>query len=266
MYAKNFTYDGETLSSKGYVLCDFGTGDNTRPGSNISFSTVPVDKGQKFLAADAKYENCLTTTLQICKNICNISNQDNLKLTPTEVSALSRWLNKKAFRPMVFDATGWTDIIFEASFNISAIEIGGEIYGLELEMITNRPFATKAQVTKTLTFASASATQTLEDTSDEIGYIYPDEVKITLASAGNLSIATAIEGRTSLFNNCSNGEIITITHPTITTNVSQHAIQNDFNYVFPRVANSSAQRTDTWTASLPCTVEVKYKPIMKVTL
>ena len=266
MYATNFTYDGVTLASKGYILCDFGSGDNTRPGSNISFSTVPTDKGQKFLLADAKYENCLTTTLYICKDMCNVSNQDNLKLTPADVSALSRWLNKKSFRPMIFDATGWSDIIFEASFNISAMEIGGDIYGLELEMVTNRPFATKALTTKTLTFATASATQTLEDTSDEIGYIYPDQVKITLGSAGNLTLSESIEGRSSVFNNCANSEVITINYPTITTSATGHAIQNDFNYVFPRVANSASVRTDTWTASLPCTVEIKYKPIMKITL
>ena len=193
MYAKNFTYDGVTLASKGYMICDFGNGDQTRPGSNISFTTVSMDKGQRFLLADAKYENCLTTTLCICKDVCNVSNQNNLKLSPDDVSSLSRWLNKKSFKPMIFDATGWTDIIFEASFNISAIEIGGEIYGLELEMITNRPFATKAQTTKTLTFAAGALSKTLEDASDEIGYIYPDQIKITLASAGNISLATSIE-------------------------------------------------------------------------
>jgi len=266
MYAKDFTYDGATLSSKGYILCEFGNGSDTQAGSKISFSTVPVDKGQKFLMADAKYEECLTTTLHICKDMCNISDQENLKLSPADVSALSRWLNKKAFKSMVFDATGWTDIIFEASFNVSTVEIGGEIYGLELEMVTNRPFATKALTTKTMTFAAGSLSQSLLDDSDEIGYIYPDSYKITMGSAGNLTIATAIEGRETKIANCSNNEIITITYPTISSNVVAHAIQDDFNYVFPRVANSASVRTDTITTNLPCTIEVKYKPIVKVTL
>ena len=266
MYAKDFTYDGATLSSKGYILCEFGNGDNTRPGSKITFTTVPVDKGQKFLMADAKYDECLTTTLYICKDMCTVSNQDNLKLTPTEVSSLSRWLNKKAYKPMIFDATGWTDIIFEASFNVSAMEIGGEIYGLELEMVTNRPFATKALTTKTLTFAAGSLSQSLLDDSDEIGYIYPDSYKITMGATGNLTIATAIEGRETKIANCTNGEVITITYPTISTSVNAHDIQNDFNYVFPRVANSATARTDTVTVNQPCTIEIKYKPIMKVTL
>ena len=266
MYAKDFTYDGTTLSSLGYTLCEFGSGDNTRSGSTISFSTVPIDKGQRYLLADAKYENCLTTTLQICKNMCNVSDQDNLKMTPTEVSSLSRWLNKKEFRPMVFNATGWTDIIFEASFNISAIEIGGDIYGLQLEMVTNRPFATKALTTKTLYFITGSLSQPLLDDSDEIGYIYPDQVKITLGAAGNLTLTSTIEGRISRFNNCANEEVITINYPAISTSVASHAIQDDFNYIFPRVANTAVARTDTFTASLPCTVEIKYKPILKVTL
>lgn len=266
MFATDFTYDGVTLSSKGYMLCEFGSGNDTRAGSRISFTTVPIDKGQRFLLADAHYDECLTTTLHICKDLCTISNQDNLKLSPADVSALSRWLNQKEFKTMIFDATGWSDVIFEASFNISTIEIGGDIYGLELEMVTNRPFAVKSQVTKTLTFVSGSLSKTLEDTSDEIGYIYPDSYKITMGATGNLTITTAIESRQTKIDNCTNGEVITIAYPAISTSVSAHVIQDDFNYVFPRVANSSAVRTDTITVNQPCVIEIKYKPIIKVSL
>ena len=266
MYALDFSYDGITLSSMGYILCDFGSGDQTRPGSRISFSTVPINKGQKFLMADAKYEECLTTTLQICKNMCNISDQDDLILSPTDISALSRWLNKKQFKPMIFDADGWEDIIFEASFNVSTIEMGGNVYGIELEMVTNRPFATKGQITSTLTFTTENLEQELEDISDEIGYIYPDSYKITMGATGNLTIATAIEERETKISNCTNGEVITIAYPVVSTNNSSHDIQNDFNYVFPRVANSATERTDTITVNQPCTIEIKYKPIIKVTL
>lgn len=266
MYATNFTYDGVTLASKGYILCEFSSGDNTRSGSKISFQTVPVNKGQKVLMADARYDECLTTTLHICKNMCNISNQENLKLTPAEVSDLSRWLNKKAFKSMIFDATGWSDIIFEASFNISTVEIGGEIYGLELEMITNRPFAVKTERTVTLTFTAGAQTQTFEDTSDEIGYIYPNSLEVTCGANGNLNFNLEADRRT-IVNNCTSGEKITFTYPTISSSNDEHTtLFDDFNYVFPRISNTAEERTVEVITSMACTMVIKYNPIIKVTL
>lgn len=267
MYCKNFTYDGTTLSSLGYTLCSFDNGENRASGSEITFSTVAQNKGEKYLLADYKYDNCLSATLYICKNPCNVSAQTGLILTPSEISTLSRWLNKKEFRPLSFDATGWTNIILEASFNVSAVEVGGDVYGLELQMTTNKPFAMKSSVTKTLTFTAANQTQTFSDDSDEIGFIYPTSVQVTCGASGNLSLANALEGRTTVVNNCSSGEVITFTYPTLSSSASGHtALTDDFNYVFPRVANTSTSRANSVTASMACTVVITYNPIIKIVI
>lgn len=266
MFVTDFTYDGASLSSKGYMVCDFGSSGDTAEGSQLTFNTVPINKGQLFLLADTKYEQCLTTTFCICKNPCHVAAQENLKLTPSEVSTLSRWLNKKTFRSLTFSGTEWANINFEASFNIKVMEIGGETYGLELEMITNRPFATKTAVTQTLTFTSDALTKTFTDTSDEIGYVYPTSFTITPTGAGNISITNAMENRTTTIKNCAANETITITYPTIASSVGTHNLSEDFNYVFPRIANTSANSVNSFTASAPCTVVFTYKPIIKVAL
>lgn len=267
MYCKNFTYDGTALSSLGYVVCSFDNGGDRAVGSKISFSTVATNKGAKYLLADYKYDECLTTTLYICKNPCNVSSQSSLKLTPSDISSLSRWLNKKSFRPMIFDATNWTDIIFEASFNISAVEIGGDIYGLELEMVTNKPFAMKSAVTKTLSFTSANQTLTFTDDSDEIGFIYPTSCEVTCGASGTLTLTNTVENRATTVTNCSSGEKITFTYPTLSTNNASHTtLVENFNFIFPRVANTAASKTNSITASMACTVVIVYNPIVKIVL
>lgn len=265
MYAKNFTYDGTTLSSLGYTLCSFDNGSDRATGSEITFSTVALNKGNKYLLADYKYDKCLETTLYICKNPCNHSAQSDLIITPAEFSTLSRWLNKKNYRPLIFDATGWTDIIFEASFNVAAVLVGGDIYGLELQMTTNRPFAIKSAVTKTLTFTAASQAQTFNDDSDEIGFIYPTSMEVTCGAAGTLTLTNAIENRTTTVENCAANEKITFAYPVISSSSSGHTtLLNDFNYIFPRVANTSSSKVNSITASMACTVVIIYNPIIKI--
>lgn len=264
MYVKDFTYDGTTLSTLGYTVCSFDNGGERATGSEISFSTVPVQKGAKQLLADYKYDKCLEATFYICKSPC-VSEQKDMIITPEQFSTLARWLNKKTFRPLVFDATGWTDITFEASFNVSAVLVGGDMYGIELSMKTNRPFAVKAEVTSTLTFTSDALTKTLNDTSDEIGYIYPSSVEVTCGASGNLSITNALENRITIVKNCSANEKITFTYPSIASSNSGHTtLLDDFNYIFPRVANSAVSRANAITVSMACTMVIKYRPIIKI--
>ena len=265
MYCRDFTYDGTTLSSLGYTLCSFDNGGERATGSEITFSTTPINKGAKHLLANYKYDKCLETTLYICKNPCGVEAQNDLIISPSEFSTLSRWLNKKNFRPLVFNATGWTGITFEASFNVAAVLVGGDMYGLELTMMTNKPFAMLAEVTTNLTFTSDALTRTFNDTSDEIGFIYPTSMEVTCGASGNLSITNAIENRTTVVKNCAANEKITFAYPSISTSNSSHTtLLDDFNYVFPRVANSSASKVNSITASMACTMVIKYRPIIKI--
>lgn len=48
------------------------------------------------------------------------------------------------------------------------------------------------------------------------------------------------------------------------TSNPEHKIQNDFNYIFFRIANSYENRMNMLTFSLPVMAEITYSPYVKV--
>ena len=101
--------------------------------------------------------------------------------------------------------------------------------------------------------------------SYEEGYIYP-YTEITIVESGDLKIHNAIEDRNTFISNCVAGEIITMDYPVIQSSISSHNIQNDFNWNFFRVANTFNNSRNDLTISIPCTIKLKYSPIVKVGL
>lgn len=415
MKAHDFEYDGRTLSSFGMVICSFdGKGlDTISNGSKISFNTVPTLGGTNHRLTSTTYEDCLEATIQICKYSCTTDVQE---ITHIEFRELTRWLNRKKFLKFKILDGDYIDLYFEASFNISRIEINGKLYGLELEVITNRPFALKDPrtlilnytvdsghlkeiytwekyslsnvFTKQLVESAKIAVNTngswsyiqyadeinvsngqislinptriigeqssinnvingkyiyveeyntfyevpdnarchdvnngmgtilydayalisdvekgyfiqevssnsmdyvydgiqdgfyyvfknksfttlkyidINDTSYEEGYIYP-YTEITVIEDGDLDIYNALENRHTIIKNCIAGEVITMDYPIISSSISSHSIQNDFNWKFFRVANSYNNSRNDLTFSIPCTMKIKYSPIVKVGL
>lgn len=142
MKAYDFSYDGKKLSSFGFVICNFGSKgvDTVSNGSYITFNTVSVLGGSKHRLTSTEYEDCLETTIQICKNSC-IS--DVTEISSHELREITRWLNRKKFLKLKILNEDYLDLYYEASFNINRIELDGRLYGLELEIKTNRPYALK---------------------------------------------------------------------------------------------------------------------------
>lgn len=262
MKAYDFEYDNLSLSSFGYTLCNFGSKglQTISNGSMITFNTVSTLNGAKHELTSVEYENCLETVLQICKNPCGT---DDFEMTIDELRILSRWLNRKGFYKFKILSDGYLDIYFEASFNISKIEIDGRLYGLELELKTNRPFALQEPKKETVKNLVFNGKHSVTDYSDVEGYIYP-EVEITLNESGNLSIYNAIENRTTYIANCVAGEVIKMNYPIIESSIVDHKIQNDFNWNFFRIANTFKNKVNELTISLPCTMKITYSPTIKV--
>ena len=105
----------------------------------------------------------------------------------------------------------------------------------------------------------------LNDTSYEEGYIYP-QMEITVKKDGDLTIHNSIENRETHIGNCTSGEVITFDYPVIQSSDSSHNIQNDFNWTFFRVANTYDNSRNDLVISLPCSIKIKYSPIVKVGL
>lgn len=267
MKAFDFEFDNRNLSDFGMVICNFGDKglDTVSDGSQITFNTIPVLGGSKHELTSVEYEECLGTTIQICKHSCAGGVQE---ITAVEHRELTKWLNRKKFLKFKPLSDEYIDLYFEASFNISRIELDDKLFGLELEIITNRPFALKEPRTITIRNLEQNGKYSLNDTSHEEGYIYPyTEITIgNIDGLADLNIYNAMENRNTYVANCVAGEIITMDYPVIKSSVSSHNIQNDFNWNFFRVANTYEHSRNDLTISIPCTIKVKYSPIIKVGL
>lgn len=264
MKCYDFEYDGLTLSDMGYMICSFdGDGSETvSNGSQITFNTVPTLNGYKHELSSAKYEECLQATIQICKDVCTY---DDMEISVDDLRSLMSWLNRKEFHKFKLLDDDYIDLYFEASFNVNKILIAGKVCGLELSMITNRPFALQEPRTIVINNLIENGKKTLYDTSDEEGYIYP-RMEITINQSGNLNIHNDLENRDMYIANCTNGETITLDYPVIASSLNSHEIQNDFNWNFFRIANTFRNKKNDLTISLPCTIKLSYSPIVKVTV
>mgnify|MGYP003288985351 CR=1 FL=1 len=312
MKAYNFEYAGKMLEEFGMILCQFGGSNGVETvsdGCEVIFNTVPSLNGLKNNTTSVAYEDSLECVLQVCKHSCN---GDIQEITESEHREFTKWLGRKRFLKFKILDEDHIDLYYEAAFSISKIEIDGKLFGFELAVKTNRPFALKepraisinceegqevygweqynfgaesevaklGYVTSTNSNAYPSGVHTdgyqyisigqvykasLNDTSYEEGYIYP-EMEITVKKDGNLKIHNSIENRETYIANCKAGEVITLDYPVIQSSDSSHNIQNDFNWKFFRIANTYDNSRNDLVISLPCSIKIKYSPIVKVGL
>lgn len=264
MKAFDFEFDNRNLSDFDMIICSFGDKglDTVSNGSNITFNTVPTSFGSKHELVSTQYEDCLETTIQICKNYCN---KDVDEITSTEFRELTRWLSRKKYLKFKPLSEEYIDLYYEAKINISRIELDSKLIGLELEISTNRPFALKEPRIINIENSVKSGEYSINDISHEEGHIYP-HVEIAINEDGDLNIHNAIENRDTYIANCVAGEVIIMDYPVIQSSISSHNIQNDFNWNFFRIANTFENSRNDLTISIPCSIKVEYSPIVKVGL
>lgn len=272
MYAYDFIYDGNYLSDFGFIVCEFNGNGNVSSadtGSEISFNTVPIGNGSRFSVTGTRYDTALKTKFQICKNPAMFPEAE-MEITSEEFRALSRWLNRKEF--LWFHSCDWCEPErqkpwFRASFTLTRMDSGGATYGIELDMVTDAPFGYGEEITEEFEFTDGELSLLFSDDNDEIGETYP-ALKITCGASGTLTLSNDRTGCACTIENCVSGEVITFSGDTqiIKTSSTTHDIANDFNYDFFRFGNTFDDVANTITVSMPCTVEMTYRPIQKDTL
>ena len=267
MKALDFNYDGLFLSDFGCIICTFdnpGT-DDFSVGSDISFNTATVNFGKRNFLTSIQYNDCLTAEFSICKNVENMMDEENRYFTIEQQRELTRWLNRPEFLPLYIVDEGYENIYFEGSFNLSKVEVAGNIIGFNLEFTSNRPFGLNRPYVRKFTVSKAGQRIVIQDMSDEIGYIYAD-ITITCGTAGTLTITNDIDGRVTEVKNCVAGEKITMKDMIIESDNASHQsnIMNDFNFSFLRISNKFGERKNGLTFSMPCIVTLSYSPIRKV--
>ena len=265
-------YDGRALSDFGFIICSFeGSSGAAKAdtGSEITFTTSPINDGKRVITGGTKYGKCLSTTFQICKDP-EAFRESEMEIGSEEFRALSRWLNRRQF--LWFKASDWCEPEkarpwVRASFTLSRIDVGGTTVGIELSMKTDSPFCYGDEIVKEFTFAAAGDSIHFKDENDEIGETIPALV-VTCGESGDLVLEDDVTGCACTVENCTGGEILTFSGDTkiIETSSVTHDIANDFNYDFFRFGNTYDNRDNYITASIPCTVEMRYRPIYKDTL
>lgn len=265
MKASDFEYDGQNLSDMGYVLCNFNNGgelETIENGSQISFNTTAIQFGSKQELLSTEYNECLTAVLQICKNPCIY---EDMSISREELRQLMKWLNRKSYHKFKILEQDYMDLYFEAGFNVSRIEMNGTLYGLELNMFTDRPFALQETQKNTIVVETPNETKSVTSFSDEEGCIYPS-TRIEIQEDGDLTIYNVLDNRTTSISNCVRGEVITMDYPMIQTSVDSHKIQNDFNWNFLRLTNTFKTGKNQLVISLPCKITLSYSPPVKIAM
>lgn len=299
MIATDFIYDGQRLSDLGYCICQFDEGGGfvtSSAGSQLTFYPVAANCGRNYWMAGSKYESVFETDISICK-------PDGAMFTPDEYAYLMRWLNRTGYHdlylgnvpvvlddvylqgvsgdfilamsgttPQTYDPIAIMDSSFEydgihfrGTFNVDKVEHRGAIIGFTLHFTTDGPFGYGDPV-KHVFDLEAGERHTITDVSDEVGYIYPDKFKLISHGSGNLVLTNSVENRRTAINNISDGEMITCDNKVanISTSLATHKILNDFNYNFPRIANTYENRDNVFSSNLACTIELTYTPRRKV--
>lgn len=250
MTAQYFSYDG--ISSRVYdlVIGSFsGSEDGTQELGNVDITTVKAPHSNKFLKANAIYNNPLIITFSIIKMDCN--NWSDYIFTEREIGFISRWLARKEYKPLKFEQEGWEDIHYNAIMKVSQHMVGGMCVGFDITATCDAPWGYDAQ--QTTTYNSATAGKNwfeVHDDSDEIGDIYP-RVEITPLANGTIEITNNFTGKSTKINNCVTGEKIVMTNfsiesdecrpnengPTYDYEGKHSTLYHDFNWVWPTISN-----------------------------
>lgn len=271
MYAKDFEYDGQSLSDFNCIVCDFDGSSGTvfaSAGSSITFNKATRNYGRNNFLAGIQYDECITATFDICKDP-DVTFYDDMYFTSDECRDIMRWLNRDNFYKfrVLYDDDDIDTFYYNASFNVEKIKIGERVCGLRLTMETDMPFAYGAEqkFTYTVTRTTTLKDYLVKDISDNIGDIYTT-VHIVCAAAGDLTITNKTMGISTIILGCQKGEEITINGNILMLKTSSNKdIWSRFNYVFPQLTNSLKNRVNTFNVSLPCTITFSYEPIIKET-
>ena len=86
MRAIDFNYDGKSLSSYNFIVCDFNFSEGANEvdaGSTLTFNKVSRNYGKTYSLSSTQYNECITTTFDICKNP-DVYDFDDMEISDTE--------------------------------------------------------------------------------------------------------------------------------------------------------------------------------------
>lgn len=267
MYALDFEFDGRLLSDYNCMICSFDdiSGVNTiSAGSTITFNKTSRNFGKLYSLTGIQYDTCIEATFDICKD----PDLDDTKyFTNDEYRDLMRWLNRgDGYCKFRLIGEPNDDVCYyNANFNAEKIIIMDRLCGLRLTMDTNKPYGYGDDQIVVLSIDNSSINKEfiVRDLSDDIGDIMP-ELRITCNENGDFDIRNLTTGDRVIVTDCTIGEVIIFDPDTLTLSSSRgRSLWDSFNYEFLKLTNTLENRENRIVVSLPSTVEIRYKPIIK---
>lgn len=277
MVATDFEYNGQLLSDFDMMICQFDSSgglETVSSGADVTFNQVLPSGSYKQQLVSTKYDTVYTTTFQICKNPCNVKNQDEMILSPELISALQKWLCREKYGVFKIDQENYEDLYWKVVFSAKQIELCGSVFGLELTLTADSNFAYSDNVYEKE--CNADEQFGLQVVSDLDGYILPN-IEITLLDDGDFILKhdedELLDDSITKINGCENGEVITIDgqNQIITTSSTSHDIVKNFNYLFPRLFYNYGGITNESTENIlkpnmNCKIKISYSSIRRVGL
>lgn len=263
VYTNGFTFNDITSDELGLMVCEFnGNTPSETSGGNIEFTltSAPV-QNRWYKSGNTNYSEAIKFAFQVIK-------KNKEPIDSYEYSTYARLLQRKDnYKEFTITKLDYDTVHFYAQLNISPIQVGGDIMGLNITGTTDSPYAYGQMITKKISTENGIGMLKFADMSDEIGYIYPD-IEIDISSACNLKITNETSGEIFKLNNCVNNEIINIdsTILEMTSTALSHKLYEDSNYKFPRIVNDLNKRTNIFKIEGNCTLTMKYRPIRKVVI
>jgi hypothetical protein len=288
MYATNFEFNGVQAVDMGLVMGTWnGDGEDGEIGCKVTFNTSKPINCNEWNIHGSHYEEPLTIEWSCMKNICDLTDNEDMVITPAEQAYFHRWLECPGkYQYLRFFQDDYEDIYYYCTISITWNKVGGKILGFKLTATCNAPHGYSEVQFINKENIGTGDTFTLYSDSDDIGAQVFDSIEIQALGDGAVNITNDLDIEYSMHNiamnidNCKTNEVILINGKTkqITTDRTDHDdLADDYNYYPIRLVNYdnlvsptldgysgtiSQNRTNTYTNhGVPCNINLSYRSI-----
>lgn len=288
MYATNFEFNGVQAVDMGLVMGTWnGDGEDGEIGCKVTFNTSKPINCNEWNIHGSHYEEPLTIEWSCMKNICDLTDNEDMVITPAEQAYFHRWLECPGkYQYLRFFQDDYEDIYYYCTISITWNKVGGKILGFKLTATCNAPHGYSEVQFINKENIGTGDTFTLYSDSDDIGAQVFDSIEIQALGDGAVNITNDLDIEYSMHNiamnidNCKTNEVILINGKTkqITTDRTDHDdLADDYNYYPIRLVNYdnlvsptldgysgtiSKNRTNTYTNhGVPCNINLSYRSI-----
>lgn len=288
MYATNFEFNGVQAVDMGLVMGTWnGDGEDGEIGCKVTFNTSKPINCNEWNIHGSHYEEPLTIEWSCMKNICDLTDNEDMVITPAEQAYFHRWLECPGkYQYLRFFQDDYEDIYYYCTISITWNKVGGKILGFKLTATCNAPHGYSEVQFINKENIGTGDTFTLYSDSDDIGAQVFDSIEIQALGDGAINITNDLDIEYSMHNiamnidNCKTNEVILINGKTkqITTDRTDHDdLADDYNYYPIRLVNYdnlvsptldgysgtiSQNRTNTYTNhGVPCNINLSYRSI-----